>query len=135
MILLALLPASRAELYARINTRFLSMIKNGAIEEVKAFRRHEYYESLPAFRAIGAAQIDAYLMQKMSLDEAITIGQQKSRHYAKRQLTWIRNKLPYARIWNSFGDTKDSRDYFEKLLVDRANDHQGSTNNSRCFSP
>ncbi len=118
VILLALLPASRNELYSRIDARFLNMIQNGAIEEVKTFNQQDQYEILPAFRAIGAAQIDAYLKQKISLEQAISIGQQKSRHYAKRQLTWIRNKLPSARVWTHFGDMRESQEYLESLVLE-----------------
>jgi tRNA dimethylallyltransferase len=118
VILLAIFPAFRNELYSRIDTRFVNMIKNGAVQEIQAFNRHDHYESLPAFRAIGAAQIDAYLKQKISLEEAISLGQQKSRHYAKRQLTWIRNKLSYATVWNNFGEAKESQEYLESLLFE-----------------
>ncbi|OJV47599.1 MAG: tRNA (adenosine(37)-N6)-dimethylallyltransferase MiaA [Alphaproteobacteria bacterium 43-37] len=119
VMILALSPSPRSELYARIDTRFVSMIKHGAIEEIQSFKKLDYYESLPAFRAIGAKEIDAYLMGKIGLEEAVALGQQKSRNYAKRQLTWIRNKLPNATLWGDFGDEKRSQEYLQSLLIHR----------------
>ena len=49
--------------------------------------------SLPAMKALGLSQIIKYLDGEMSLDDAIKHAQQKTRNYAKRQMTWFRNQL------------------------------------------
>ena len=49
--------------------------------------------SLPAMKALGLSQINKYLDGEMNLDDAIKHAQQKTRNYAKRQMTWFRNQL------------------------------------------
>ena len=49
-------------------------------------------EDLPAGKGIGYHELFPYFHGEISLDEAIEKIKQDSRHYAKRQLTWFRNK-------------------------------------------
>ena len=44
-------------------------------------------------KALGLSQIIKYLDGEMNLDDAIEQAQQKTRNYAKRQMTWFRNQL------------------------------------------
>lgn len=44
----------------------------------------------PGFDTIGYREILDALQGKCSLDNAKTLIQKKTRHYAKRQLTWFR---------------------------------------------
>lgn len=83
----------RAELYRRCDARFLVMLEQGALEEVKALKALNLSTDLPAMRAVGVPELVAYLEGKMSLDEATAKAQQATRNYAKRQLTWFRNQL------------------------------------------
>ncbi|GHT88665.1 tRNA dimethylallyltransferase [Alphaproteobacteria bacterium] len=95
-----LLDIPRCELYKRINLRFENMLKNGAIEEVRQLLQkcennsYDFIKNLPIFGAIGAKEIVLFLNNKCSFEEMICIASQKSRHYAKRQMTWFRNKIP-----------------------------------------
>ena len=89
----------RDELYAKCDQRFLKMINQGAIEEVKAFLQRNLNPTLPAMKTIGMREIGAYLRGECTLDDAIAKSQQATRNYAKRQMTWFRNqKLTNARI-------------------------------------
>jgi tRNA A37 N6-isopentenylltransferase MiaA len=47
-------------------------------------------EKLPGLNAIGYREILPYLAGEQTLERAIELVQQNSRHYAKRQLTWFR---------------------------------------------
>jgi tRNA dimethylallyltransferase len=49
-----------------------------------------YGEDLPSMNSIGYKQAVAYLKDKMTKTEMIADIQQKSRHYAKKQLTWYK---------------------------------------------
>lgn len=106
----------RAEIYARIDVRFEQMVQSGALKEVRALmeearcalpfaRRLEektipLAETLralpPIYRAHGVPELMAHLRGEMTLAEAIKKGQQNTRNYAKRQMTWLRNQLPQA---------------------------------------
>jgi len=86
-------PSNRADLYKRIDLRVDEMIKKGLVEETKALlKKHGRINNF--INTIGYQEILEYLDGKISLNEAILLIKQNSRHYAKRQLTWFRkNKL------------------------------------------
>jgi len=77
----------REILYDRINRRVLQMIDDGLVAEVQSLAK---YKDLEALQTVGYKEIFDYLDGKCSLDEAVSLIQQNSRHYAKRQLTWWR---------------------------------------------
>ena len=81
----------REELYCRIDRRVEEIFAAGFPEEVKGLRKR-YDFALPAFEAIGYRETAAYLSGEMSLPEAKNIIKQKTRNYAKRQLTWFRKE-------------------------------------------
>jgi tRNA dimethylallyltransferase len=83
----------RAALYRRINARVLAMLKEGAVEEVRALLALGLPPGLPALRIIGVPELSAYLRGEISLPEATERMQQATRNYAKRQLTWFRHQL------------------------------------------
>lgn len=87
-----LLTPPREELYATCDRRFLKMIEQGAVEEVKNFLKRKLDPTLPAMKTIGVREIGAYLKSETTLDDAIAKAQQATRNYAKRQLTWFRNQ-------------------------------------------
>ena len=66
------------------------MVKNGLIEEVKSILDKGYDKSLVSMQGIGYKEIIMYLENQLTLKESIELIQQKSRNYAKRQLTWFR---------------------------------------------
>lgn len=80
----------RAKLYERINLRVDIMIENGLVEEVKSILSRGYDKDLISMKGIGYKEIIMYLENILSLEEAIELIKQKSRNYAKRQLTWFR---------------------------------------------
>jgi tRNA dimethylallyltransferase len=85
------LSPSRAELYARIDVRFLQMLEGGALAEARALA--ELDPGLPAAKALGLRPLKDYLAGHMSLAEAVTQTQTATRNYAKRQLTWFRHRM------------------------------------------
>ena len=95
----------REELYERINARVLKMIEQGLVDEAdRAFRmtigdnyRSLTYESafalLPnSLRTVGYQELLPYLLRQTTLEDAIAQIQLNTRHYAKRQMTWWRNR-------------------------------------------
>ena len=83
----------REVLYERINLRVDSMIAQGLVQEAKLLWDGNIRET-QSVQAIGYKEIFSYFRDEISLEEAIEQIKQNSRRYAKRQLTYFRNKLP-----------------------------------------
>lgn len=88
----------RDELYTACNARFAEMVAAGALDEVRALMDRAEAEGLdpdlPVFKAVGYGELAAYLRGESGLDAAVAAAQQRTRRYAKRQLTWFRHQLP-----------------------------------------
>ena len=90
----------REELYQRINLRVHKMIEAGLVQEAKAaFEKlgvdlsasADSNPSLPnSINTVGYKELLKYFRGEWTLDKAIEMIQQNSRHYAKRQMTWWR---------------------------------------------
>jgi tRNA dimethylallyltransferase len=81
----------REELYARIDARFDCMIASGALAEAKALAGLD--PGLPAAKILGLRESLAVGTGTLSLEEAKASAKQATRNYAKRQLTWFRNRM------------------------------------------
>jgi len=89
----------RDRLYAACDARVVTMVDQGALDEVRALVARRLDPTLPAMKAVGVRDFAAHLRGEVSLAEAITAVQQATRNYAKRQLTWFRNQTPgWARV-------------------------------------
>ncbi|MBS0212605.1 MAG: tRNA (adenosine(37)-N6)-dimethylallyltransferase MiaA [Proteobacteria bacterium] len=96
---LALAPADRAVLHARIAARFDAMLERGFLDEVRRLRAdphlaaHPAPMDLPALRAVGYRQAWRHLA---GATDAVTFREEAiaaTRQLAKRQLTWLRGEL------------------------------------------
>ena len=95
----------REELYERINARVINMVEQGLVEEAdRAFRltigddyrsmsAAEAFTRLPnSLRTVGYQELLPYMTGETSLEQAVAQIQTNTRHYAKRQMTWWRNR-------------------------------------------
>jgi tRNA dimethylallyltransferase len=78
------------------------MFDEGAVGEVDALLARGLNPNLPIMRAIGVAEIAAFLAGRLSREEAVAAGQQATRRYAKRQYTWFAHQPPAD--WPRFSD-------------------------------
>jgi len=104
------LTTDRENLYNRINERVEEMVNEGLVEEVKALK-DEYGETNILKRAIGYKEVIEYLNGEISLEESISLIQKNSRHYAKRQYTWFKNKMDinwFNTDFNNFNNTYEN---------------------------
>ena len=92
---LVLLPP-RAALYADCDRRFLRMLDAGAVGEVEALLARGLDPRLPVMKAVGVAELAAYLRGQTDLVTATAKAQQATRRYAKRQYTWQRGRAAGA---------------------------------------
>jgi tRNA dimethylallyltransferase len=91
---LALIPADRAALHARIAARFDAMLAQDFLGEVARLRvRGDLHADLPALRAVGYRQAWQHLEGKFPAAELRDRGVFATRQLAKRQLTWLRAEL------------------------------------------
>jgi tRNA dimethylallyltransferase len=88
------LAPDRDQLYPRIDARFDSMLKAGALEEVAALAARHLDPLLPAMKAHGVPALIGHLRGEITLAEAAAFGRANTRQYAKRQFTWFRHQLP-----------------------------------------
>lgn len=92
-IKIALQPATRELLHARIEERLNLMLNNGFIEEVKElYELPGLTEKSPSMRSVGYRQIWQYLAGETTLDEAARKALFATRQLAKRQITWLRSE-------------------------------------------
>lgn len=96
---IAIAPADRAVLHARIATRFDAMLAAGFLDEVRALRAlpalasHPAPLDLPALRAVGYRQAWEFLDGACDADAFRERAIAATRQLAKRQLTWLRGEL------------------------------------------
>lgn len=89
---IGLMPGDRKRLHDRIEKRFLQMIEDGFLDEVKALMAQPGFErECPSMRAVGYRQAIEYLSGEITYDEFIAKGVAATRQLAKRQMTWMRS--------------------------------------------
>lgn len=86
------LNTDRQVLYRRINQRVDQMVANGLIQEAQ-WLYEQGGQQFQSGKGIGYREFFPYFAGQCSQEEAINKVKQDSRHYAKRQLTWFRNKM------------------------------------------
>ena len=111
----------RSLIYERINTRVDKMVELGLLEEAKWL--YDNYPEVQSARGIGYKELFPYFSGEQTLDEALEKLKQNTRRFAKRQLTWFRNRMRVKFYQIS------SPDYPENVIQDLAlflNEREGS---------
>lgn len=80
----------REELYQRIDNRVTQMIDDGWVEEVASLRGTEWEDFLIRKKMIGYDDILQAMLNGNAVSDIIPIIQQKTRNYAKRQVTFLK---------------------------------------------
>ena len=83
----------RGRLYTSIDQRFDRMVEAGAVAEVQQFLSLGLDPDLPAMKAIGVREFSQVLSNQLALADAIALAKTRTRQYAKRQMTWMRNQM------------------------------------------
>jgi tRNA dimethylallyltransferase len=87
------LTGEREWVYDRINKRVDKMVEEGLFEEVEGLQSKKH---LQALNTVGYKEIFKYFEGCCSKEEAVSEIKRNTRNYAKRQMTWYRNK-PHVR--------------------------------------
>ena len=101
----------RGVLHKRIKTRFIQMLEDGLVDEVRAFyERGDLSLSLPSMRSVGYKQVWQHLEGELKYEELVDRGIIATRQLAKRQITWLRS-------WDDLHSLPSSiQDSLHKLL-------------------
>ena len=84
---------SRQEIYKNCDERFGKMLENNAIKEVENYLKNIGDLNSPIINTLGFKEILEFLNKKISREEMQKLASQKTRNYAKRQLTWFRHQF------------------------------------------
>lgn len=82
----------RERLYRQINRRVDDMMTAGLLEEVKNLRDMGCKRDMLSMQGLGYKELFACLEGEGTLEEAVEMIKQNTRHFAKRQLTWFRRE-------------------------------------------
>ena len=93
---------AKSEIENRIKKRFDKMLREGAIQEAKNFKKIRVNSINSSNFIIGLKEISEFLSKKISLDELKEKVLIRTRQYAKRQFTWQRGQM---KDWKGFSDT------------------------------
>jgi tRNA dimethylallyltransferase len=102
----------RELLYERCNARFDVMIRDGALQEVAALMHLRGQVDYPALKALGLPELMAHVAGECDLETAAVAARQATRRYAKRQMTWFRNKMM---SWNVVLK-QQSESFFDEIM-------------------
>jgi tRNA dimethylallyltransferase len=97
------LSPARDALYAKIEARTESMIRDGWLDEVSRLISKGIPPDAKPFQFIGYSELRAHLNGDLPMELAVQKIQQATRQFAKRQLTWFR-KEPGVHWLSGFGD-------------------------------
>lgn len=102
----------RPELYERINRRVEIMIEDGLLDEAKPLFEHR---NLNTLNTVGYKELFEYFAGNWTLEYAVNMIQQNSRHYAKKQLSWF-NRDKEIR-WFHPEDEKSIFETLQKIIA------------------
>ena len=84
------LTMEREWLYERINRRVTRLIDEGLVDEVEGLLDMGYTADCPSMKAIGYKETIGFLNGEYDLYDAKELIMKNTRHYAKRQYTWLK---------------------------------------------
>lgn len=106
----------RKALYRRIDQRAERMVREGFIEEVRSLMEMGCKEDFISVQGHGYREIMAYLKGEMSLEEALYIMKRNTRHFARRQMIWIRREgFKEIKMWEERSPRDAAREIFEEI--------------------
>ena len=114
---IGLCPADRQTLYDRIDQRVDQMLEDGLVTETEHLL-HQGSLTGTAAQAIGYKELLGYLSGEQTFEDCVALLKQRSRNYAKRQLTWLKRDDSIHWIYYNKGEEfasvlRDSTNYLQ----------------------
>jgi tRNA dimethylallyltransferase len=110
----------RNDLTARIDQRVDAMFAAGLVVETETALAAGLAENRTALQAIGYRQVVEHLRGERALPETIALVKQRTRQFARRQMTWLRHQLPVR--WLDVPAGEPAGATAARILKDRATD-------------
>lgn len=108
-----ILTMERKKLYQRIEERIDLMIERGLVKEVEQLLNKGYSSKLVSMQGLGYKEIVSYLNDECSLSFSIELLKKRTRHFAKRQITWFKGQS--NGFWLDVTDLSEN-DILEKAM-------------------
>jgi tRNA dimethylallyltransferase len=113
-----------ADLDRRIDTRVDAMFRRGLVAEVQALVAQGCTLGHTAMQGLGYKEVLNHIEGNMGLDETIELVKQRTRRFARRQMTWFRSN-PAIR-WMDLGDRPPGGEHCDEILRDLVETELGS---------
>lgn len=65
----------------------------GVLSEIERLLTRGADENMPAMKALGVPELSLFIKGQATLEEALALAKLHTRQYAKRQRTWLKNKM------------------------------------------
>lgn len=106
------------EIAQRCRNRLDKMVfELGVIKEIENLVVRGLPEDLPAMKALGVPELSRFVKGEITLAEALDLAKLHTRQYAKRQRTWLKNKLVANVVFNeSYQGQNEYVDIIKKSL-------------------
>ena len=113
------LTCDRARMYERIDLRVDKMMEKGLTEEVRNLEKMGLTRTDVSMQGLGYRQMLDHFDGKCSLEESVSRIKQETRHYAKRQLTWLRREKDVIWLETDVLSKEEILDRMTHELADR----------------
>ncbi len=111
------LTRERGRLFQIIEQRVDVMLQQGLVDEVRQLKALGYHSQLNSLQTVGYREVFLYLDHHIDFETMVKLIKQRSRNYAKRQLTWFRkDQRIYWLDVDQFQDWSDVCDAVEQLI-------------------
>lgn len=117
------LNTDRPLLYERIDRRVDQMLRSGLVAEVQALKESGCTKEMVSMQGLGYKEILDYLDGACSLQEAVCLLKQNTRHFAKRQITWFKRERDVR--WLNLQDYQNDVTQIADQIVWEANEKFG----------
>jgi tRNA dimethylallyltransferase len=93
---IACIMPGRDELFRCIDTRTITMMDNGLLDETLRLLDSGYSPELRSMQTLAYKHVIRHLNAEIDLAEAIRLIQRDTRRYAKRQVTWMKSRQDHV---------------------------------------
>ncbi len=114
---LYVLNMDRDKLYERINLRVDKMFNEGLVDEVMSILDMGYTPELVSMQGLGYKELIPFFEGKASLESVSDEIKQKTRHFAKKQLTWFRGQMDGCWVDVTEKTAKEAAEFIKEDLV------------------
>lgn len=86
----------------------------GVLAEIEKLLNKGVDENMPAMKALGVPELSLFIKGQMLLTEALDLAKLHTRQYAKRQRTWLKNKMSADIVFENVYEGQ--KDYLQQIF-------------------